>query len=316
MVGASPDTRRAVLLGAGLGLALAGLEVVSGWGWWGGLAAIAVGLVPVAVALVLGGPLAAALAGGVAMTAVGVARGGPAMLIVGLKYALPGAALGFGLVRRLPVAVTTLLTALANLAGVVVLLWVLSPVGMGPIAYLERQVAAQVTELEQWPARLGPAGQDAGWAAEAARFVVATLRVAAPGMLGLGVFAGAVANFAFARFSLRRRLGFRPFAQEAVPDHLVWGAIGAGVLLASRQERLEAIGLNLLLVLMPLYVIQGLAVFRHFFQRIGLPRLLQVVSFGLLAMQPLLLVAVSCVGLSDLWIDFRKIRQAPTVASG
>ena len=71
MVGASPDTRRAVLLGAGLGLGLAGLEVVSSWGWWGGLAAIAVGLVPVAVALALGGPLAAALAGGVAMAAVG-----------------------------------------------------------------------------------------------------------------------------------------------------------------------------------------------------------------------------------------------------
>ena len=315
-MGASPDTRRAVLLGAGLGLGLAGLEMVSSWGWWGGLAAIAVGLVPVAVALALGGPLAAALAGGVAMTAVGAIRGGPAMLIVGLKYALPGAALGLGLVRRLPVAVTTLLTALANLVGVVVLLWVLSPVGMGPIAYLERQVAAQVTELEQWPARLGAAGQDAGWATEAARFVVATLRIAAPGMLGLGVFAGAVANFAIARLCLRRRLGFRPFAQEAVPDHLVWGAIGAGVLLASRHERLEAVGLNLLLVLMPLYVIQGLAVFRHFFQRIGLPRLLQVVSFGLLAMQPLLLVAVSCVGLSDLWIDFRKIRQAPTAASG
>jgi hypothetical protein len=25
---------------------------------------------------------------------------------------------------------------------------------------------------------------------------------------------------------------------------------------------------------------------------------------------------VSCIGLSDLWIDFRKIRQAPTAASG
>ena len=289
---------------------------MSSWGWWGGLAAIAAGLVPVAIALALGGPVAAAVAGAVAMLAVAALRGGPALLVVGLKYVLPGAALGLGLVRSLPVAITTLITALASLAGVVVLLWLLSPAGMGPLAYLERQVAAQATELEQWPARLGATGQDAGWAAEAARFVVATLRVAAPGMLGLGVFAGAVANYALARLCLRRRFGFRPFAQEAVPDHLVWGAIGAGMLLASRHERLEAAGLNLLLVLMPLYVIQGLAVFRHFFQRIGLPRLLQVVSFGLLAMQPLLLVAVSCVGLSDLWIDFRKIRQAPTAASG
>ena len=313
-MGWGPAARRAVLLGVGFGLALAGLDVVSSWSWGGGLVAIAVGLIPVAVAMTLGGPLAAGLAGAVAMTAVGVLDGAPAMLVVGLKYVLPGATLGIGLVRRLPVAVTTLLTALANLVGVAILLWILSPAGMGPIAYLERQVAAQVTELEQWPARLGAAGQDASWAIEAARFVVATLRVAAPGMLGLGIFAGAVANYVVARLMLRRRFGFRPFAQEAVPDHLVWGAIGAGVLLVSRHQRLEATGLNLLLVLMPLYVIQGLAVFRHFFQRIGLPRLLQVVSFGLLAMQPLLLVAVSCVGLSDLWIDFRKIRQAPTVA--
>jgi uncharacterized protein YybS (DUF2232 family) len=299
-----------------LGLGLAGLDVVSAWGWPGGLLAIAVGLIPVAVAMTLGGPLAAALAGGVAMAALGILDGGPAMLVVGLKYVLPGAVLGVGLARRLPVAVTTLQTAVANLLGVAILLWVLSPAGVGPVAYLERQVAAQVTELEQWPTRLGATGQDASWATEAARFVVATLRVAAPGMLGLGIFAGAVANYVIARFCLRRRFGFRPFAQEAVPDHLVWGAIGAGVLLASRHQRLEATGLNVLLVLMPLYVIQGLAVFRHFFQRIGLPRLLQVVSFGLLAMQPILLVAVSCVGLSDLWIDFRKIRQAPTAAAG
>jgi len=314
-VGASPETRRAILLGAGMGLGLACLEAASSRGWWGGLTAL-VSLVPVAVALALGGPLAAGLTGALAMTAVGIVRGGPAMLVVGLKYVLPGAALGLGLARRLPVAMTTLLTAVANLVGVIVLLWVLAPAGMGPLAYLERQIAAHATELEQWPARLGAAGQDAGWATEAARFVVATLRLAGPGMVGLGVFAGAVANYAVARLCLRRRIGFRPFAEEAVPDHFVWGVIGAGVLLGSRHDRLEAAGLNLLLVLMPLYAIQGLAVFRHFFQRIGVPRLLQVVSFGLFAMQPLLLVAVSCVGLSDLWIDFRKIRQAPTAASG
>jgi uncharacterized protein YybS (DUF2232 family) len=313
-VGASPDARRAVLLGAGWGLGLASLEMASSWGWWGAVAGIVLGLVPVALALVIGGPIAATVAGGVAMAAIGLARGGPAMLVLGLKYALPGAALGTGLVRRLPVAVTTFLAALANLVGVLVVLWIVSPAGMGPITYLESQVA-QVSELEQWPARLAPAGQDSSWAMEAARVVIATLRVAVPGMLGLAIFAGAVANYAVARLCLRRRFGFRPFAQEAVPDHLVWGAIGAGAFLASGHERLEAAGLNLLLILMPLYVIQGLAVFRHFFQRIGLPRLLQVVSFGLVAMQPLLLVTVSCVGLSDLWIDFRKIRQAPTAAS-
>jgi uncharacterized protein YybS (DUF2232 family) len=315
-MGASPEARRAILLGAGMGLGLACIEGVSSWGWAGGLLALVLGLVPMAVALALGGPLVATLTGAVAMIAMGMVRGGPTMLVVALKYVVPGAALGVGLVRSLSVAVTTLLAAGASLVGIVALLWVLSPVGVGPIAYLERQVAAQVNELERWPSQFAPPGRDASWASDAARFVVATLQVAAPGMLALGVFAGAVANYVVARLCLRRRFGFRPFAQEAVPDHCVWGAILAGALLVSRHEQLEAVGLNLLLVLMPLYVIQGLAVFRHFFQRIGLPRLLQVVSFGLFAMQPLLLVAVSCIGLSDLWIDFRKIRQAPTAASG
>ena len=314
-MGASPGLRQAVLLGAGMGLGLACLETASSREWWGGITAL-ICLVPVAVALALGGPLAAGLAGAVAMAAVGGVRGAPAMLVVALKYVLPGATLGLGLAGRRSIAVTTLLASMASLAGVVLLLWLLAPAGMGPLVYLERQIAAHVAELEQWPARFGAAGQEAGWATEAARFVVATLRLAGPGMVGLGVFAGAVANYAVARFCLRRRLSFRPFAEEAVPDHFVWGVIGAGAALVSRQPGLESAGLNLLLVLMPLYAIQGLAVFRHFFQRIAVPRLLQVISFGLFAMQPLLLVAVSCVGLSDLWIDFRKIRQAPTAASG
>ena len=194
-----------------------------------------VGLVPVAVALALGGPLAAALAGRVAMSGRrGASAAARRCWSWGSSTCCRARRSGSGSSGRLPVAVTTLLTALASLAGVVILLWMLAPAGMGPIAYLERQVAAHAAELEQWPARLGAAGQDAGWATEAARFVVATLRLAGPGMLGLGVFAGAVANFAIARLCLRRRLGFRPFAQEAVPDHFVWGVIGAGVLLASR----------------------------------------------------------------------------------
>lgn len=312
-MGGSPEARR-VLLGAGLGLGLALLDAATPRGWWGGLATLA-SLVPVAVALAVGGPLAAAVAAVLAMAGVGAARGGSAALVLGLKCVLPGVTLGLALRRRSSVAGATVGTALASLVGLVLLLWALAPGGVTPFAYLEREVAAHIAEFEAWPAQVG-AGGEAAWTAEAARFVVATLRLAGPGMVGLGVLAGALVNYAVARLCVRRLGGFRPFAAEAVPDHFVWGVIGAGVLLVSRQDRLTTVGLSALLVLMPLYAIQGLAVFRHFFQRLGVPRVLQVVGFGLFAMQPVLLVAVSCVGLSDLWIDFRKIRQAPTAASG
>ena len=79
-MGPGREARRAVLLGAGFGLALAGLDVVSTFGWAGGLISIAVWLIPVAVAMTLGGPLAGALAGGVAMAAIGLVDGGPAIV--------------------------------------------------------------------------------------------------------------------------------------------------------------------------------------------------------------------------------------------
>src|SRR4029453_15909102 len=75
---ASPEARRAILLGAGQGLRLACIEWASSWGWAGGLVAIALGLVPVALALAIGGPLVAVLTGGGAMIAMGIVRGGRA----------------------------------------------------------------------------------------------------------------------------------------------------------------------------------------------------------------------------------------------
>ena len=173
-----------------------------------------------------------------------------------------------------------------------------------------------MAELEQWPARVGAAGAGGRWAAEAARFVVATLRLAGPGMLALGVFAGAVANYVVARLlPAARRPGSGRSPQEAVPDHLVWGAIAGGLLSPRGRSGLETLGLNLLLVLTPLYAIQGLAVFRHFFLRVGRATAPPGArASGCSRCSRSCWWRSPCVGLSDLWIDFRKIRQAPTAA--
>ena len=57
------NTRRVVLLGTGLGLGLMLLEAGAPRGWWSGVTAL-VGLVPVALALALGGLPAACVAVG------------------------------------------------------------------------------------------------------------------------------------------------------------------------------------------------------------------------------------------------------------
>jgi uncharacterized protein YybS (DUF2232 family) len=280
-------------------------------GLWSGVVSL-VSLTPLALALALGGPVGAAAAGLVAGGVTSVLLGGGALLALGLREGLPGLALGMALARRFSVPVTLMVVAAVSLLGLLVLLWLAAPAGTSPFAYLGKQIDTHVAALESLPGRLGM-GEDPGWAADSARLVAATMRVAGPGIIALGVLLGTTANYVVARSLLRGRT-FRPFAEEAVPDHLVWSVIAGGLLVASRQTELERVGVNLLIVLTPLYAIQGLAVFRFFFLRVRVPRLLQALGFGLFAMQPLLLVAVAGVGLSDLWIDFRKIRQAPTPA--
>lgn len=300
---------RAVLLGAGMGLGLILLEASTPRGFVGGAAGL-VSLVPVAVAVGLGGWPAAAAA--LLVAVAGAAWLDPATAaVVVFKHGLPGLSLGVALHRRLPLPVALVSVAAASLLGLVGLLWAFVPAGTSPLAFFQRQVEAHLAELEELPGRLGMGG-DPGWAAESARAVASTMRVAGPGIVGVALLLGGLVNYALARLCLRGQ-GFRPFAEEAVPDHLVWGVIAGGGLLISGRPGLGILGLNLLIVLAPLYAIQGLAVLRHFFLRVRVPPALQLMSFGLFA-HPLLLLAAACVGLSDLWIDFRKIRGAPSPA--
>lgn len=305
-------TRGVVLLGAGMGLALVGLEIAELRLGLGGLTAL-VGLVPVAVSLVVGGPLAGGTAMAVSVAGTGLLVGGWAAVVVTLRQLIPGLTLGVALVRRVHLPASLVLVGGAGLLGLVGLLWAYVPAGAGGLLpLLARQLEAHVAEVDRLTGMFG-IGRDPAWVAESARLVATAMRVAGPAIFALGLFVVALANYVAARLCLRGR-GFRAFGEEAVPDHLVWGVIAAGGMVLAQREPIARAGLNLLIVLAFLYAIQGLAVVRHFFQKARVPRPLQGVSFGLFAVQPLLLVAAACLGLSDLWVDFRKIRRAPTPA--
>ena len=304
-------TSRIVLLGAGLGLALFALEAGELRIGLTGMTAL-VSLIPVAVSFAVGGPVAAAVAGAVAVAGAAAALGGTAAVVVAVRHALPGLALGVVLTRRWHMSAGLIVVSGASLLGLLVLIWAYLPGGGTPLAFLERQIDTHITDLEHLSGRL-PMGSDPAWVAESTRLVAGAMRVAGPAVILVGLLVVSLTNYVGTRLCLRGR-PFRAFAEEAVPDHLVWAVIAGGAMLVSHHDTVELIGLNLLIVLAPLYAIQGLAVLRHFFQKARVPRPLQGVSFGLFAVQPLLLIAAACLGLSDLWVDFRKIRQAPTPA--
>jgi hypothetical protein len=78
------------------------------------------------------------------------------------------------------------------------------------------------------------------------------------------------------------------------------------------MPRLQAVGLNVLIVLIALYFLQGLNIGVSLFQRFRLPKFLVAVSVLLLLFQPIVPLLVAGVGLFDVWFGFRRLSLPKT----
>ncbi|SEA21974.1 Uncharacterized conserved protein YybS, DUF2232 family [Desulfuromusa kysingii] len=99
------------------------------------------------------------------------------------------------------------------------------------------------------------------------------------------------------------------FSRWRLPPGLIWVLIVAGFFLLLPLEAVSLIGRNLLVVLLPLYFLQGMAVVNSFLQKKTYPPLVKgLIYFLLLILNPLPII-ITCAGVFDLWIDFRRPRQ-------
>ena len=143
-----------------------------------------------------------------------------------------------------------------------------------------------------------------------------TMFAVLPAVCALNLLFPNVLNYLLARRYLRHRkppISFVPadIAQWRATDYLVWVFLGSGVALFLPSAALSYIGLNVLLVTLAIYFIQGLAIAVFWARRVPLPSaacwLLAVVAFLLAA--PFCVLACITAGLFDLWVDFRRQRR-------
>ena len=106
--------------------------------------------------------------------------------------------------------------------------------------------------------------------------------------------------------SLGKEIFFGSFSQYRNPDSLVWLLILAGFSLLIDSTLLTNVALNTLFVLYFLYFVQGLAICSWVAEKKRFPKVLQIVFYVLLAVQPLLTAIVAVFGLADLWACFRS----------
>jgi len=102
---------------------------------------------------------------------------------------------------------------------------------------------------------------------------------------------------------------FAPMDRWRAPEHLVWGVIGAGFSLFLPVSSVKSVGINVLLVLLVVYVFQGLSIILFFLNKYRVPSWIRVGIYLLILLQQIFLIGLAMVGLFDQWIDFRKIHS-------
>ena len=101
----------------------------------------------------------------------------------------------------------------------------------------------------------------------------------------------------------------RAFSAWKTPEKLVWVLIVAGFLVAFVDGWLEVFALNVLVILLPVYFLQGLAVIDCFFRRKAFSPIIRVVGYLLVTLVNPLPMVVTGLGIFDLWADFRKPKE-------
>ena len=89
--------------------------------------------------------------------------------------------------------------------------------------------------------------------------------------------------------------------------------VGAGFLLLLPVAMVRLVSMNLLAVLALFYFFQGMAVIASWFQRFRVPMFVRCLGYPLMFLQPLFLLVITVLGLSDIWLDFRKLHQPKDV---
>lgn len=99
------------------------------------------------------------------------------------------------------------------------------------------------------------------------------------------------------------------------PELLVWGLIGFSAMMLIPEMGIKLVGLNGLIVVLQIYFFQGIAIVSFYFEKKRLPAAMKWFLYSLIALQVFALVLVICLGIFDMWLDFRRLKQ-PTETNG
>ncbi|HCC53694.1 MAG TPA: hypothetical protein DEQ20_02010 [Desulfobulbaceae bacterium] len=133
-----------------------------------------------------------------------------------------------------------------------------------------------------------------------------------PALLLISVICTVWLNIVIGQWLLRKkdpsRINREDFKNWRLPELLVWLVILTGFSLLMPHAKLNTLSLNAGLVLLVLYLSQGLAIVSSLMQKWSLPLVVRIIIYNLLFLQIYGIGFIAALGLADVWVDFRKQR--------
>ena len=254
--------------------------------------------------------LLAVLGGTVAMTVVFGFASGLFYLVQCGSIAL---LMPWFLLRGAAASRTITWTTAVNLAALAVSVLIISAAGGYDIHQLAvSEVRKSVTQAALIYESGGIKGDDLAAVKQTISMAAETVIRIYPALVTISLVIMAGCNLALLRRCeavkrLRPDLGdFKTFRN---PDLLVWLLIVAGFSLMAPTPLVSIPALNVLVVLLLLYFLQGMAVLLTLVSRQVMAGGLRIMLYLMLVLQPYLALLVSAVGIFDLWGDFRTPRK-------
>lgn len=249
-----------------------------------------------------------------------VAEGGETSLFLLLGFM--GVAIYEGLRKNLSIEKTVFFAVtLSVFFAVLLLLFQSAILGEMPWAVVNAYITKSFQESIELSAQMGAQGEQVALIKNNMDMIIRSLLYVFPALSLIGIAFVVCLNILFGRvLFLVNGIAYPDFGeltQWRAPDGTVWILImaGAAVLIPSvlglKNLWMVIAGLNILIVVLFTYFLQGLAIIEFYFKTRQVPRLLRFMFYFLLMIQQYLVVLVSAAGLFDLWVDFRRLNRKP-----
>jgi uncharacterized protein YybS (DUF2232 family) len=265
---------------------------------------------PLLLVVLRHGVLMGILALGLAALALALVFGGLQSTIFLAEYGVMAIAMA-GAIRRQWSVEKTLLVAIAVpvMASGIVLAVLFASADL-QVSTMQQHFEADLNQaFEQFLTAEGGASGETlrAYVQEALKTVLQVL----PALFVLSTAVGALLNYGLVRIIWRRWGGKPPLPEVTLtrwkaPEACVWVLIASGICYVVPLPGMQVVGVNMLLLISPVYLVQGLGVMVFYLNRTSVPAMLRSLTYIFLVIQPLLLVGVTAFGLFDLWFDFRR----------